>query len=73
MAGKTILINSILKSTSVYYLLVYPVPNSISDGITKAARSFFWSKGSNRKGMSSVKWIDITLNHTKGGGVSLDS
>ncbi|XP_039129019.1 uncharacterized protein LOC120265197 [Dioscorea cayenensis subsp. rotundata] len=67
MAGKTILINSILMSIPVYYLSVYPVPDSVLDGITKAATAFFWSKGGNRKGMNSVNWTDITLGHSEGG------
>lgn len=62
MAGKTILINSILMSTPVYYLSVYPVPDTILNGITKAARRFFWSNGGNRKGMNLVSlYIEISL------------
>lgn len=53
MAGKTILINSSIMPIPLYYLFVYPIPDSILDAITKAARSFFWSKGGNRKGMNS--------------------
>lgn len=66
MASKTILINYAIMSTPLYYLSVYPVPDSILDGISKAARSFFWSKGGNRKGMNSVKWIDIMLGRAEG-------
>lgn len=40
MVSKTILINSILMSTPVYYLSIYHVLDTILDGITKAARLF---------------------------------
>lgn len=49
MAGKTILINSVLMSTPVYYLSVYSIPDTIFDGISKLARTFFCSKRGNRK------------------------
>ncbi|XP_039145745.1 uncharacterized protein LOC120282984 [Dioscorea cayenensis subsp. rotundata] len=67
MSGKAVLINSVLMSNPVYYLSVYPVPDTILDGISKAARKFFWSKSGNRKGMNLVSWTDITLKQTEGG------
>lgn len=69
-AGKTILINSSILSTLLYYLSVYPVPNTILDAIANYARLFFWSKSSNRKGMNSVSWTDTMLDKTEGGGLS---
>ncbi|XP_039120733.1 uncharacterized protein LOC120257304 [Dioscorea cayenensis subsp. rotundata] len=66
-AGKTILINWSILSTPLYYLSVYPVPDSILDDISKFARFFFWSKGGNRKGMNSVSWMDATLDKSEGG------
>lgn len=67
LAGKTILINSAIMSTPLYYLSAYPVPDSILDRITKAARAFFWSKDCNRNGIHSVGWNEITLNRSEGG------
>lgn len=52
-------------SIPLYYLSVYPVPNSILDGINKAVSVFFWSKGGNRKDNNSISWDDITHNHTR--------
>ncbi|XP_039138794.1 uncharacterized protein LOC120276131 [Dioscorea cayenensis subsp. rotundata] len=66
-AGKSVLINSVIMSIPMYYLSVYPVPDSFLDRIAKAARLFFWSKSGNRKGMNSVSWIDITSHYTEGG------
>lgn len=54
-------------STPMYYLSIYLVPDTILDGIIKDARSFFWSKDGNRKGMNLVNWTDSTLNHIEGG------
>ncbi|XP_039116586.1 uncharacterized protein LOC120252479 [Dioscorea cayenensis subsp. rotundata] len=66
-AGKTILINSSIMTSPLYYLSVYPVPKGILDRINRAARTFFWAKDSNRKGINSVSWDEITLNRTEGG------
>lgn len=66
-AGKTILINSSVMSTSLYYLSVYLVLDYVLDGISKAARSFFWAKGCNRKCMNSESWIVIMLDRAEGG------
>lgn len=64
-AGKTILINSSIMSTPLYYLSAYLVPDTVLDQLTKAARSFFWSKGCNRKSIHSVGWNEITLNRSE--------
>lgn len=62
-------------SVPLYYLSVYPILDTILDRISKAARVFFWSKGGNQKGINSVSWEDINLNHTiffgGGGGLSI--
>lgn len=69
-AGKTVLINSYILSTPMYYLSVYPVRDFILDILAKLARIFFWSKGGDGKGIHSVGWKDITLDHTEEGPLS---
>lgn len=39
-AGRVVLINSFLLATLVYYLSVYPVPDSVLDKTSKCARRF---------------------------------
>lgn len=52
--GKTILINSSIITVPLYYLSVYPMPKFVLDRVSKAARTLFWAKDSNRNGISSV-------------------
>jgi len=66
-AGKTILINSNIMSTPIYYLSAYPVPDTILNRISKAAMDLFWSKDCNRKGIHLVGWTEMTLNRSEGG------
>lgn len=66
-AGRTTLINSSIMSILLYYLSIYPIPDSILDQISKIARHFFWSKSGNRNGICTVSWDDVTLNKTEGG------
>lgn len=64
--GKTILIDSSILSIPMYFLLVYPTPDTILENISKVSRKFFWCRGSNRKGICSVSWKDITLGSSGG-------
>lgn len=52
--GKAILINSSIMSIPLYYLSVYPIPDTILDHFSKVARKFFLSRSGNRNGMNSV-------------------
>lgn len=61
------MINSYILSIPTYYILVYPVPDSILQEITRLVRDFFWFKGGNGKGTHSITWSCITKNNTEGG------
>lgn len=45
--GKVVMINSSIMAMHVYYLSVYPVPNSIQDQISAIARKFLLAYSSN--------------------------
>lgn len=51
-------------SILLYYLSVYPIPDTTLDRFSKIARKFFWLKSGNRNGICLVAWNDITLNKT---------
>lgn len=54
MAAKTTLINSSLLSIPTFYLLVYPIPESVLLEINKIIRDFLWHKGGKGKGIHAV-------------------
>lgn len=66
-AAKEILINSCILSIPTYNLSVYPIPDSILSEISKVVRKFFWSRGSNGKGIHNVCWNVITESKPKWG------
>lgn len=67
LATKSILMNSSLLAIPTYYLLVYPIPDSILKEISEVARNFFWHKGGYGKGIHAVSWIRITYSKIEGG------
>ncbi|XP_039119691.1 uncharacterized protein LOC120255989 [Dioscorea cayenensis subsp. rotundata] len=66
-AGKSILINSILMSTPIYYLAVYPIPDSILAKISLIARKYLWANYDHGSGMPLVNWDTITSSRSEGG------
>lgn len=52
--GKVVMINSSIMVMHVYYLSVYPVPDSILDRISASARKFLWANCSNGRGIPLV-------------------
>lgn len=50
-ARKLILINTTLMALPIYYINVYPIPGSILDHASKAARKLLWSKSDNCSGI----------------------
>ncbi|XP_039142228.1 uncharacterized protein LOC120279366 [Dioscorea cayenensis subsp. rotundata] len=66
-AGKSVLINSILMSTPIYYLAVYPIPDNVLNKLSMIARKFLWANYDHGQGMPMVNWDTITLNKSEGG------
>lgn len=54
-------------SIPLYYLLIYHVPNSILDNISKLVRKFLWSSSGDRSGIHLVNWTETTHNHYEEG------
>lgn len=42
-ADKSVIINSILMATPIYYLSVYPIPDSVITKLSRIARKFLWA------------------------------
>lgn len=51
---------------STYYLVAYPIPNTILESISKLARKFLWARGGNGSGIPWVGWNMIALKKTEG-------
>ncbi|XP_039133192.1 uncharacterized protein LOC120270234 [Dioscorea cayenensis subsp. rotundata] len=66
-AGKSILINSILMVVPIYYLSVYPIPETVLFKFSKLARKFLWANHEQDSGMSVVNWDIITASKSEGG------
>lgn len=66
-AVKAILINTSLLSTLTYILSVYPFPLSTLFEISGIVRKFFWSRGSNGKGIHNVFWSVLMENKSERG------
>lgn len=58
-AAKTTLINFSILSIPIYYLSVYPNPESVLCEITKLVREFFLHKGSDQKDIHVVTWTRL--------------
>lgn len=56
-AGKVVIINSILMATLIYYLSVYPIPDSVLTKISQISRKFLRANYDNGRGMPLVNGI----------------
>lgn len=61
-SGKTVVINSILMATPIYYLFVYPIPDSVINKISQITRKFLWANNDNGRGFHLVNWANVTSN-----------
>ncbi|KAL0915985.1 hypothetical protein M5K25_013459 [Dendrobium thyrsiflorum] len=59
LAGKILLIKSILLSLTTFHCTISLVPKGILDGIDKICRSFIWNKYDGRFGIHFVNWISM--------------
>lgn len=66
-AGKSILINSILMDVPIYYLSIYPIPETVLFKFSRLARKFLWANHEQDSGMSVVNWDIITASKSEGG------
>lgn len=66
-AGKSVLIDSILMATPTYYMLVYPIPDSILTKFSRVARKFLWDNHEHGNDMHMVNWDILTANKSEGG------
>ncbi|KAL0907753.1 hypothetical protein M5K25_022188 [Dendrobium thyrsiflorum] len=72
LAGKILLIKSVLLSLTTFHCTNSLVPKSILDGIDKICRSFIWNKSDGRLGIHFVNWNAVCL-PIKWGGRALHS
>ncbi|XP_039127505.1 uncharacterized protein LOC120263608 [Dioscorea cayenensis subsp. rotundata] len=66
-AGKSILINSILMASPIYYLSVYPIPDTVLTKLSSIVRKFLWANSDLGKGMPLVSWDTVTSCKSEGG------
>ncbi|XP_039119188.1 codeine O-demethylase-like [Dioscorea cayenensis subsp. rotundata] len=62
--GKVMLINSVIMASPLYYLSVYPIPDSVLNRLSQIARKFLWANDGNSSGIPVVNSNFVeTSNH----------
>ncbi|KAL8516069.1 hypothetical protein ACS0TY_014665 [Phlomoides rotata] len=67
IGGRLTLINSVLSSIPVYYLLTFLASKKVLNEIKQAQRNFVWGSKSNIKKIAWVKWREICIAKEVGG------
>lgn len=67
MGGRLTLIKSSLSNLPLYYMSLFPVPQSIINRITRIQRQFLWCKNSESHAMAPIKWETVQLPRKLGG------
>lgn len=67
LAGRAILVNSILMPITTYQLSCVAIHDSILDQISQVARKFLWGGRTNRSGFHTLGWSTTTLDKADGG------
>lgn len=66
-ADKSVIINTILMATPIYYLSVYPIPDSVITKLSRIARKFLWANCDQGNSMPLVNQDTINTFKTEGG------
>lgn len=68
MAGREVLIKSVVQATLSYYMSMYLIPPSLGDEIQRMMNSFFWgSSQRNNRGINWLDWDKLTIPKKFGG------
>lgn len=71
LASKVALLNFFLLTIPLYYLSVCPIPDTFLDKIIVESRKFLCSSSGSQSGIHLVNRRDITLDRSRGGGLSI--
>ncbi|KAE8671815.1 kinase-related family protein [Hibiscus syriacus] len=67
LAGRLVLIKSVLSSLPTYFLSIFKIPASILKTLNSIMSNFLWGGGNGIKKIHWVKWDDVCKSKTEGG------
>ncbi|GKD59513.1 putative RNA-directed DNA polymerase, eukaryota, reverse transcriptase zinc-binding domain protein, partial [Tanacetum coccineum] len=67
IGGRLTLIEYVLGSINIYYMLVFKCPESVLNSLESIRASFFWGGGREKRKMAWIKWDNILASFDIGG------
>ncbi|KAE8659133.1 Mannose-P-dolichol utilization defect 1 protein [Hibiscus syriacus] len=70
LAGRAVLVKSVLCSLPIYYLSIFRIPSSVLNKLNSIMASFLWGGASDKKNIHWIKW-DLVCKPKKLGGLGI--